>query len=132
MHTLLQTAAQIAACAVAAACLATTAFADPLAPDPGAPGRHGPIKVLVIVSSHGLNLSTEAGADLFMRRIETAIDRACNDRPQSGALVLDRSDHFHACRAKALESAMAYVHSPLVRHRYAQLRRADQVRVARR
>jgi UrcA family protein len=127
MKTLLQTAALLAA-----TCLAGRATADPLAPVPGAPGGHGPVKVLVVVSSHGLNLSSEAGADLFIRRLDGAVNRACNDRPKSGAFALDRSAQFHACRAKALETAMAYVHSPMVRQRYAAMRTSDDLRLARR
>jgi UrcA family protein len=126
MKTLLQTAALLAA-----TCLAGAAVADPLAPTRGAPGGGGPVKVLVIVSSQGLNLSTEVGADQFIRRLDTAINRACNDRPESGIFALGRSAQFHACRAKALETAMAYVHSPIVRQRYAA-RRSDELRLAHR
>jgi len=119
--------------AVAAFLFAGAATADPLAPEPGAPGGHGPVKVLVIVSSHGLNLSNEAGADLFLRRLDTAINRACDDRPGRGAAYAPgRTSQFHACRAKALETAMAYVHSPVVKQRYAQLHKRDQVHLARR
>lgn len=121
-----------AAALLAATCFAVTAVADPLAPMPGAPGGHGPIKVLVIVSSHGLNLASEAGADQFLQRLDTAINRACDDRPTSGVFALDRSDQFHACRAKALETAMAYVHSPFVKQRYAEMRRRDEFHLAHR
>jgi UrcA family protein len=127
MKTLLQTAAAL----LAATCLAGAATADPLAPMPGAPGGNGPVKVLVIVTSHGLNLSSEAGADLFIRRLDAAVNRACDDRPKSGVFALSRSAQFHACRAKALETAMAYVHSPVVRQRYAA-RRSDELHLAHR
>ncbi|HEX4712576.1 UrcA family protein [Phenylobacterium sp.] len=127
MNTLLQTAALLAA-----ACLAGAAVADPVAAEPGAPGGHGPDKVLVIVSSHGLDLSSEAGADQFIRRLDMAIIQACDDRPKSGAFALGRSAQFHACRAKALETAMAYVHSPIVKQRYADMRRSDELRLAHR
>jgi UrcA family protein len=117
---------------MAATCVAGGAAAQPLTPMPGAPGQHGPVKVLVIVSSHGLDLSSEAGADLFISRLDTAVNRACDDRPNSGAFTLGRSAEFHACRAKALETAMAYIHSPVVRQRYAVMRRSDELRLAHR
>jgi UrcA family protein len=127
MKTLLQITALLAA-----TCLAGAAVADPLAPMPGAPGGRGPVRVLVIVSSQGLNLSTEVGAEQFIRRLDTAINRACNDRPASGIFALGRSAQVHACRAKALETAMAFVHSPVVRQRYAEIRRSDELHLARR
>lgn len=127
MKTLLQIAALLAA-----ACVTGAAAAQPLTPTRGAPGQHGPVKVLVIVSSHGLDLSSEAGANLFIDRLDTAVNRACDDRPTSGAFTLGRSAEFHACRAKALESAMAYVHAPAVRQRYAEMRKSDELRLAHR
>jgi len=108
------------------------AAAAPLTPFPGAPGGHGPVKVLVIVSSHGLDLSNEVGASLFIHRLDTAINRACHDRPTSVAFALSRSAQFHACRAEALETAMAYVHSPVVKRRYAEMRRSDELHLAHR
>jgi UrcA family protein len=127
MKTLLQITALLAA-----TCVAGTAVCQPQAPEPGAPGRHGPVKVLVIVNAHGLDLSSAAGADRFVSRLDAAVNRACNDRPTIGAFTLFRSDEFQACRAKALETAMVYVRSPLVRQRYAQMRAGDQLRLARR
>ncbi|WP_309605789.1 UrcA family protein [Phenylobacterium sp.] len=127
MKTLLQTAALLAA-----TCVAAAAAADPLEPDAGAPGRHGPVKVLVIVSAQGLNLSSEAGANLFLRRLDSAVSRACNDRPESGAYALGRTEAFQACRAKALETAMTYVHAPNARQRYAAMRGREELRLARR
>jgi|KBSMisStaDraftv2_1062788.scaffolds.fasta_scaffold132219_3 UrcA family protein len=127
MKTLLQITA-----ALAAAYFATAAVANPLAPFPGAPGGHTPVKVLVIVSSHGLNLSSEVGAEQFIYRLDTAINRACHDRPTSGAFALSRSRQFHACRAEALETAMTYVHSPIVKRRYAEVRTSDELHLAHR
>ncbi len=127
MKTLLQTAALLTA-----TCLAGAATADPLSPMPGAPGGHGPVKVLVIVSSHGLDLSSEAGAGLFISRLDTAIDRACDVRPQSVVVVPGRSVHATACKADALEAAMAYVRSPIVKRRYAETRRSDGLHLAHR
>jgi UrcA family protein len=117
---------------LAATCVAGAAICQPLAPEAGTPGRHGPVKVLVIVSAHGLDLSSAAGADLFVSRLDAAVNRACNDRPTIGAFTLFRSDEFQACRANALQTAMVYVRSPLVRQRYAQTRAGDQLRLAHR
>jgi UrcA family protein len=127
MKTLLQTAALLAA-----TCLAGAAGADPKAPAPGAFDGPGPVKVLVIVNSHGLDLSSEAGADVFIRRLDAAVNRACDDRPKSGVFTLGRSAQFHACRAKALETAIASVHSPIVKQRYAETLSSDKVRLSRR
>ena len=53
-------------------------------PARGAPGGHGPVKVLVIVSSHGLDLTSDAGAGQFLGRLSAAVNPACNDRPTVG------------------------------------------------
>jgi UrcA family protein len=127
MKTLLQPAILLAAL-----CLASAATADPLVPMPGAPGGRGPVKVVVIVSSQGLNLSSKGGAALFIRRLDSAVNRACDDRPKGGVFNLGRSGGFHACRVKALEAAMAYVHSPVVKQRYAEMRRSNELHLARR
>lgn len=120
------------ASAAAALLLAGSAACDPLAPHPGAPGGHGPVKVMVIVSSHGLDLSSPGGAEQFLQRLDSAVNRACDDRPAGPPRSLGRSPAFRECRAKALETAMTYVRSPLVRERYAQLRAKDSLRLARR
>ncbi|MFI4966167.1 MAG: UrcA family protein [Caulobacterales bacterium] len=128
MKALLQIAALLAA-----TCLASVASAQPLANLPGVPGGHGPVKVLVIVSSHGLDLSTDAGADQFLGRLTDAVNRACNDRPVDGpALTIARTAKFQVCRAQALETALTYVHSPIVRRRYAAMAARDDLRLARR
>lgn len=119
----------LAACGLA---MTSAAAGDPLAPIPGAPGGHGPVKVMVIVSSHGLDLSSERGAYLFLRRLDAAVAQACNDRPTGPHLRLSRPRQFYACRGKALDQAMIYVHSPLVRQRFAQRNGETGRQVARR
>jgi len=100
---------------------------------PGAPTNAGPVSVLVRVSSHDLDLSSEAGADMFVRRLSSAINRACNDRlPDAPPSMLARSDGFRACRATALSSATNKVRSPLVRQRIAQLHGRGETHIARR
>ena len=47
--------------------------------------------------------------------------------------MLARSGEFQTCRAQALQAAMAYVHSPVVRRRYAAMEgRGGGVRLANR
>lgn len=110
--------------------LSSAAAADPLGQQQGAPGAVGRTRVLVIVNSRGLDLNDKRGADLFLRRIEVATGRACDDRPSGMALQAGRSSGSAACRREALELAMTYVHSPLVKLRYAEARRRDGIRVA--
>src|SRR5258708_7186186 len=127
MKTLLQITALLAASFIAGA-----AVSQPVDLEAGAPGGHGPVQVMVIVSSHGLDPAGEAGAVLFRGRLATRGTRACDARPASGVFTLSRSQGFQACRAKALETAMAYVRSPLVRQRYAQIRTSNELRLAHR
>jgi len=123
----------LAAALIAAAGLAGAAAAGPLDPNPGAPGGHAPVKVLVIVSSHGLDLTTDAGADQFLGRLTAAVNHACNDRLANGPpLTLARTPGFHRCRSQALETAMTYVHSPIVKRRYAAMEAENGLRLARR
>jgi UrcA family protein len=91
------------------------------------------VKVLVIVSSHGLDLGSDAGANQFLDRLNAAVTRACDDRPADGpAMMMTRTTGFYECRSKALQTAMTYVHSPLVKRRYAAIEARDGLRLARR
>jgi UrcA family protein len=122
-----------AAALIAAAGIAGAALAGPLDAKPGAPGGHGPVKVLVIVSSHGLDLSSDAGADRFLGRLTSAVNRACDDRRSNGPMLnLAHSEGFYACRSEAIETAMTYVRSPVVTRRYAASEARDGLRLARR
>lgn len=123
----------LAAALVAATGLAGAAAAGPMEPLSGAPGGHGPAKVLVAINSHGLDLTTDAGADRFLGRLAAAVNRACDDRPNDGPwMTLSRSPGFQACRAQALQTAMTYVHSPIVRRRYAAVEAQADLRLAHR
>jgi UrcA family protein len=123
----------LAAALIAAAGLAGAAAAGSLDSRPGDPGGHGPVKVLVIVSSQGLDLTTDVGADQFLGRLTFAVNTACDDRPTDGpALTMTRSGGFAACRAQALETAMTYVRSPIAKRRYAAIEAKDNLRLARR
>jgi len=124
---------RFAAALIAAAGLAGAAAAGSLDARPGAPGGHGPAKALVTITSHGLDLTSDAGADRFLGRLTAAVNRACDDRPNDGPwLALARSTGFQACRRQALQAAMTYVHSPVVRRRFAAIEAEDNLRLARR
>jgi UrcA family protein len=122
----------LAAALVAAAGLAGAAVAESLDVRPGDPGGHGPVKVLVIVSSHGLDLSSDAGADRFFGRLSAAVNAACDDRSNGPPLTVARSEEFQTCRAQALQTAMTYVRSPIVKRRFAAIQLKDTLRLARR
>jgi len=121
----------LAAALIAAAGLAGAAAAGPLDARDGEPGGHSPVKVLVIVSSQGLDLTGEVGAERFLGRLTAAVSAACDDRPTDGpALTMTRSSGFKSCRAQALQTAMTYVRSPLVKRRYAAIEAKGNLRVA--
>lgn len=123
----------LGAALVAAAGLAGAACAGTPAPREGETGGHGQMKVLVIVSSHGLDLTSDLGADQFLRRLTSAVDAACDDRPiYAPTLRLGRTVAFDRCRSQALEMAMTYVHSPIVKRRYAVIEARDGIHLARR
>jgi UrcA family protein len=104
-------------------CLGGVAVAGAIEPS-------APIKVLVIVNAHGLDLSTRAGADMFLHRIDAALNKACDDRPRGLPLFVRRSNAFQACRIKALDAAVAEVNSRTVQRRYAEMRRNGELRLA--
>jgi UrcA family protein len=83
------------------------------------------VTVRITVSAHGLDLASPADADRFLRRLNAAVTRACDDRPVGSSVFLGRSAGFHTCRAAALEAAIAEVYAPVVRQRYAALRQTD-------
>lgn len=119
---------QLVTALIAAAGIASAAVAGP----PASLAGNGSAKVSVIVSSHGLDLTTDAGADQFLERLTSAVDRACDDRANGPTLTLGHTAGFYECRSQALETAMAYVRSPVVKRRYAAMQASDSVRLARR
>jgi len=91
------------------------------------------VKVRVVVNATGLNLSDPAGAEVFVGRLNRAVNQACNDRSASSpTLTLGRSDGFQSCRAKALGEAMSRVDAPAVKDRIAQLMSHPATELARR
>jgi UrcA family protein len=119
-----------AAAILAALCAATPAAAGSLANPTGRPTHYGPMTVQVLVSSRGLDLSSEAGARIFLHRLAQAAERTCNPRANGPALSLIKSPEVRACEARATAQGMAQVSSPLVRRLYAQA--SSGVRLARR
>ena len=122
----------LAAALIAAAGLAGAAVAGSLDVRSGNPGGQGPVRVLVIVSSRGLDLSSDAGADHFFGRLSAAVNAACDDRSNGPPLTTARRAGFQTCRAQALQEAMTYVRSPIVKRRYAAIELKDNLRLARR
>lgn len=97
-----------AAALVFAGFAATPAFADTGAP-PSAPH--------VAVAYDDLNLSTSAGADAMLDRLETASRRVCRSAG-SGYRGLDRRHARQACAEATLSAAVASLGSPVVTARY--------------
>jgi len=91
----------------------------------GTPTGYSPVKALILASSRGLDLSSDDGADLFLRRLSLAVDRACADRGPNTAPAA-----FQECRADALVQAQAFVHSPTAKLRLARLRTSLATRFA--
>jgi len=84
--------------------------------------------VQVRVSSAGLDLTTEAGAGLYLKRLARAATAACGGQPDYSPLVLSSEKRFQACRAKALADGVAQSASPMVQRQYAAAQ--DALRLA--
>jgi UrcA family protein len=115
----------LALASILAATITGAAAAQTLHASPGTPAGYSPVKELMLVSSRGLNLSSDDGADLFMRRLSMAVDRACHDRGQNAAPAA-----FEVCRADAFAQAQTLVRSPLAKRRFAQLRTSRSTQLA--
>lgn len=116
---------------VAALAAAALTSAGLPAPAQAADRAATPATVQVIISSHGLDLDTEAGAQAFLQRLAMAAGRACDLRAEGPTITLTRSPAFRACQAKAIDAAMAQVRSPIVKREYAEWA-PDALRLARR
>lgn len=69
------------------------------------------------VNSEGLDLSTSAGADRFLKRLSIAAGRVCIDRRTLITAGVGRD--FQICRAKAMAKAVADSRSPVIQQRFA-------------
>jgi UrcA family protein len=93
---------------IAAAAVAGGARAQ--SPDP----NKGPQNVEIRVSYAGLDLTSEAGAKVFLKRLTSAADSACGGSPGAGVAQLSQNTHRAACRVRALTAAVAKVDQPVV------------------
>jgi UrcA family protein len=84
--------------------------------------------VSVRVASEGLDLSTETGAAVYLKRLARAATEACGGQPDYSPLARLGEQRFQACRAKALSAVVAQSASPLVKRQYAATQ--DALRIA--
>ena len=66
----------------------------------------------VAVSTHGLDLSTPAGAKAFYSRLSHAVITACGGAPTS--FFTSEEERFEACYKTAMDEAVSQAHAPLV------------------
>jgi UrcA family protein len=83
--------------------------------------------VQVRVSSAGLDLTTEAGAGVYLKRLARAATAACGGQPDHSPLVFASEKRFQACRTRALADVVARS-PPIVQRHYAAAQ--DGVRLA--
>jgi UrcA family protein len=70
--------------------------------------------VSIRVSTQGLDLTSEAGAEAFLKRLGSAADRACGGQPAPGVAQLSQSKHREACRLRAMGASVAKLDHPNV------------------
>jgi UrcA family protein len=85
--------------------------------------------VSVRVTSAGLDLASEAGAAVYLKRLARAANEACGGQPDYSPLATSGAKRFEACRGRALSAAVAQSASPLVQRQYAATQ--DDLRLAR-
>jgi UrcA family protein len=66
----------------------------------------------VKVSVIDLNLDSEAGAQVALRRIQSAANHICGD--EANTRVLSRSALYRACLRSTVDNAVAGVHKPML------------------
>lgn len=86
--------------------------------------------VSVKVKASDLNLNTDEGAKVLLRRMNDAAEKICGPAPNS--LELARSRVFHACVDQALTPTVASLRNPRVTALYARDHRAAPVLAANR
>jgi UrcA family protein len=77
-----------------------------------------------------LDLNSRAGADALIQRVSAAADRACGHPADLGVAGVMEQRARHACKANAVDRAVAQVDAPVVQARYARMRGAVKVQVA--
>ena len=95
-----------------------------------------PLVVRVQRVAYGdLDLTTAAGADAMLRRLDRAASRACGGRPSRSAndpLSAAKSRDFRHCKVSAIDVATLHLDAPLVRTAWLRRDEADVVAEARR
>lgn len=110
-----------------AAALAIAACGDAAGP---AQARSNLTTIQIRVSSAGMDLTTEAGADAFLKRLSRAATNACGGYPDSSPHITDAQQRFRACRAKALAGAVEQSQSAMLQRRFAARLNAATPRLA--
>jgi UrcA family protein len=112
----------VAACAVVA--IAQPALSETYA----GPGE---TKVQMRVTSQGLDLTTEAGAAQFVKRLSQAASQVCGGHPDlSPYRAHDAARGYRQCQDKALSDVVAQSQWPLVRQQYAAIHDVGSARLA--
>jgi UrcA family protein len=98
----------------------------------GGPALAGPSlnTVEVRVSSEGLDLTSQAGAEQFLQRLSQAATQACGGAPDSSPLVKDAARRFRQCRLTAVAVAVGNSRSPKVWRAFTATLQADSRRLA--
>jgi UrcA family protein len=104
--------------------LALAAFGRPALADPGLS------RVEVHVSSEGLDLASQAGADQFLQRLSRAATEACGGAPDGSPLIKRPVRKFRQCRIAALAAAVAGSRSRMVWREFGATLEAESVRLA--
>jgi len=94
----------------AAAALAMSALTPFAAAWAAAPAADAPSQVIVKFAD--LDLATDVGASVLLRRIEAAAEHICGD--PRGLLPLDRSVRVQQCNTQVIAHAVADVGAPRV------------------
>ncbi len=90
----------------------------------------GPNQVEIRVSSDGLDLTTQAGADQFLQRLYRAATIACGTTPDASPLVANPVRKFEFCRANAIADAIDQSRAPLIRRQVPSVRQNPARRMA--
>jgi UrcA family protein len=94
------------------------------------PSDHGRVPVVIRVPIGDLDLNRQAGADELLKRVARAASHACGGQPALGVMMPEIARAFAACKAQALNQAVATIDAPMVRERYAARTRGSPVRLA--
>ena len=111
--------APLLACALALTALGRPALADP-----------GLNKTEIRVSSEGLDLATQAGADQYLERLARAAAKVCGETRDTSPVVRDAARKFRHCQAMALTETVGRSRSSMVRREFAAKLEAGSLRLA--